>query len=215
MNNMKNIDYWEKVINDSPLSYRKWFLGEKKFLRKNIFKNARVLDVGCGDGRSFNDIINKTQNLVGVDHEKKAIQDAKEKFKKYPKVKFVVADAVKLPFRQNEFDCVMCMGSMCNFGDAKMDVLREMKRVLKKHKEIIISVFSENAFRERMKIYKELKTPIKEIRGTTVIFDKKLGDNISEQFSRKQLTEMFNNVKLKVIEIKKAGIGYLCRLQKV
>ena len=91
-----------------------------------------------------------------------------------------------------------------------------MKRVVKNKGLIIISVYSENAFEERMKLYKKIKTPIKEIKGTTILFDQEVeGDNMSEQFSKEELIEIFNKCKLKPLEIKKFGIGYICKLTKI
>jgi ubiquinone/menaquinone biosynthesis C-methylase UbiE len=106
------------------------------------------------------------------------------------------------------------MTTFANFTDYKSKVLSEMKRVLRDDGYIIISVFSKDAFEERMKIYKKLNVPIKEIKGTTVIFDKEIGDNISEQFSKEQLRDIFNKVNLNVIDIRKKGIAYLCKLKK-
>ena len=103
---------------------------------------------------------------------------------------------------------------MIKMNVKKEKALNEMKRVVKKSGGIIISVFSEDALPERLKLYKKLKTPIKEIKKDgTVIFGFG-GDNISEQFSKKQLKEMFRKAGLKLEEIKKVGIGYLCKLSK-
>ena len=95
---MKNIDFGEKVVKNSLDSFRKWFEEEKIYLNKSITKNSKVLDIGCGDGRSLNEIIGISENLVGVDHEKKAIDDAIKNFKNN-KIKFKLADARKLPFK--------------------------------------------------------------------------------------------------------------------
>ena len=54
----KNIEFWEQVVNKPPESYRSWFKDERELLQKIISKNSKVLEIGCGDGRSFHDIIN-------------------------------------------------------------------------------------------------------------------------------------------------------------
>ncbi|MFZ5559551.1 MAG: class I SAM-dependent methyltransferase [Patescibacteria group bacterium] len=212
---MRNIIYWEKLLDNLTPSYKKWFREEKKYLRKNITRNAKVLEVGCGEGRSLNDIVDISENIVGIDHDKKAVTDAKSKFKNYPRVKIILADARNLPFKRNTFDFVICMTTFANFGNQKIKILKQMKEVVKEKGIIIISVFSEDAFKERMKMYRKLNVPIKKIKGTTVIFNKEVKDNISEQFSKKQLVEIFNKVKLKIIEIKKVGMAYLCKSQKI
>ena len=98
--------------------------------------------------------------------------------------------------------------------NTKIKILNEMYRVVRNNGTVVISMYGDNAFSERMKIYKKLKFPIKEIKGTTVYFDEKIGDNVSEQFYKKQLIEIFNKTKLKIVEIKRAGIFYVCKLSK-
>jgi len=213
----KNIEYHEALLKNLPQAYRKWFEADRRYLIKNIKKDSKVLDVGCGYGRGLRYILKITQNLVGIDHNKTAVEHAKNNFKKYPKVKIILGEASNLPFKDNSFDHIICIGTLVNFGKEKEKALREMKRVLKKDGNIIISVFSEDAFSERLKLYQKLKTPIKEIKkdGTVIFdFDASLGDNISEQFSEGQLKTLFKKVKLQLEEIKKVGIGYICKLAK-
>lgn len=209
-----NMDYWDFVLRNLPESYRKWFLEERKYLIKNITKDSKVLEVGCGDGRSLKDIINITKNLTGIDHDNKAIADAKNNFSSYSTIKIIKADATRLPFENEEFDFAICMTTFANFGNKKFIILKEMKRVLKKSGKIIISVFSEDALEERMKVYKATGVKIKEIKDGKIVFDESLGDNIPEQFSEKQLREIFTKAKLKIVEIKKLNIAYICKLKK-
>lgn len=210
----KNIDYWDKVTCESPIVYKKSFDEEEKYLIKNIKKNSKILEIGCGTGRSLRQIVNLTQDITAIDHEKEAITKSKKNFRKYQNVKILLADARSLPFNDNFFDTVICMTTFSNFGDYKIKILNEIYRVAKNKGIVIISMYGDNAFDERMKIYKKLKSPIKKVIGTTVYFDEKIGDNISEQFSKKQLIEIFNKTKLKIIEIKRAGIFYICKLKK-
>ena len=198
-----NIDYWENLLINLPKSYKKWFEKEKKYLQKIITKDASVLEVGCGNGRSIFDILPKTKNVTGIDHEDKAVVDAKNNFSRYPSIKILKADAAQLPFDNEEFDFVICMTTFANFADKKFKALEEMRRVLKDSGKIIISVFSENALEERMRVYKTSGVKIKEVKNGTVIFDESLGDNISEQFTKEQLENIFSKVNLKIEDIKK------------
>lgn len=210
----RNIDFWENLLANLPESYKKWFEEEKKYLQKTITPNAKVLEVGCGDGRSIFDILPITQNIVGIDHDEKAVAHAKNNFFSYSTIKIRKADATKLSFKDAEFDFVICMTTFANFGDKKFIVLDEMKRVLKKSGKIIISVFSEDAFEERMKVYKVLGVKIKEIKDGTVIFDETVVDNVSEQFTKKQLEDIFSRANLHIEDITKVNIAYLCTLTK-
>lgn len=210
-----NADYWDDfVLTNLPDSYKKWFEEEKKYLLKHIAKNSNVLEVGCGNGRSIFDILSITKNITGIDHDQRAVNDTKKNFSKYPNINFLKADAANLSFENEKFDFVICMTTFANFADKKFIILKEMKRVLKNSGHIIISVFSEDAFDERMKVYKASGVNIKKIEGTTLTFDEAFGANISEQFNKEQLENIFSQVKLSIENITKINIAYLCKLKK-
>src|SRR3989338_1757652 len=126
-NSMKtNMDYWDSVLENLPKSYHEWFIEEKKYLKKVITPDAKVLEVGCGDGRSIFDLLSLTKNIVGIDHDDKAVHDAKNKFSNEPSIQILKADATHLPFQDGEFDFVICMTTFANFADNKFAVLEEM-----------------------------------------------------------------------------------------
>jgi ubiquinone/menaquinone biosynthesis C-methylase UbiE len=209
-----NTDYWKFVLKYLPESYHKWFEEERVYLQKRITLDAKVLEVGCGTGRSIFDILPVTKDITGIDHDDEAIAEAKNNFAGYPSISFIRADAANLPFDHEKFDFVVCMTTFANFADTKFIILEEIKRVLKKTGKIIISVFSEDALEERMKVYKATGVKIKAIEGGNIVFDESLGDNISEQFSKEQLEDIFSRTKLNVENITKVNIAYLCTLTK-
>ena len=65
-----------------------------------------------------------------------------------------------------------------------------------------------------MKLYKTLGVKIKEVNNGNVVFDESLGDNISEQFTEKELKTIFSKAGLRVCDITRVNIPYLCTLQK-
>lgn len=208
----KNMDYRSDVLKNLPESYKIRFEEEKKYLNGIITPHSKVLEIGCWDGRSINDILSITENITGIDYDDKAINDAKNNFSKNPSIKIFKSDATDLPFENNEFDFVICMTTFANFADKKFIILEEMKRVLKESGKIIISVFSENALDERMKVYKATWVKIKEILNGNVVF----GDNVgeSEQFNKEELENIFFKANLHIKEIKKVNIAYLCTVGK-
>lgn len=209
-----NIEYHELVLQNLPESYRNRFSEEKRYLQKNIPINSKILDVACGDGRSIYDILNLTNDITWIDYDDKAVKDAKNNFKKNPCVKIIRADAMNLPFDDSSFDIEISMGNFMNFADKKVAILSEMKRVLRKDWKIIISVFSEDALQERLKVYKNIGIKIDKIVWWTVVFDPSVGANISEQFSQPELESLVQKAWLRIEDIKKAGIAYLCTLLK-
>lgn len=210
----KNIIGWKKIVSNPSEAYQKWFADEKDFIMSNIKKNSKVLEVGCGDGRSLKDVLLVTKNITGIDHDETAVEHAKNNFESIPSIKIILAEGNKLPFQDSMFDYVTCIGTFANFGQDKYAILEEMRRVVKDDGKIIISAYSEDALQERMKSYEAINVPIKSSKNGTVIFDDFGEEGVSEQFSKEELLEIFDKVKLKVNKLVKSSIGYICLLSK-
>jgi len=207
-----NLEYWMTATVDASPAYNKWYQEEEQFLRQTVRKDAKVLDVACGNGRNLAQIKDLSKNLYGLDHDLVA-EKAFIKLLKPNEAKFVLGDAEKMPFEKEFFDLVYCCGTFGNFADKKVIILNEMKRATKKDGTIILSIYSEKAFDERMKLYKNIKVPIIKIDGTTVYFDPSLGDSISEQFSKEQIEGFAKEAGLKIVEIKELDISYLVKMK--
>ena len=97
--------------------------------------NAKILDVGCGNGNLFSLLSEKKYELYGIDFSENMIDEAKRNCKR--EATFTVADAEKLPFDDNAFDIVVCNASFHHYihPDA---VLKEMRRVLRPGGKLII-----------------------------------------------------------------------------
>src|ERR1700690_806155 len=110
----RNIELWEQAISAPTLAYERMLQSEHQFLLQNIPKDANVLDVGCGDGRNMRTILEKTNNVVGIDKDPVAVQNATEKLKQFPNIKVMNADAVSMPFDDNSFDLITIVGILEN-----------------------------------------------------------------------------------------------------
>jgi len=215
--NPKNAEGWRMALQNLPQSYKEWFKEEKEFLLRNIKKDSKILEVGCGDGRSLNDLLEISENLTGLDIDEKAVKIAKEKFSRYQKVKIVLGDARNLPFKEKLFDYITCIGTFANFGEDKFIVLNEIKRVLKDDGKIIISVYSNESLKERVALYNKFGFKIKRIeKDGRVIFDDVKTEGISEQFSEKQLRDIASKSNFNVDKVIKTKnrIAYLCVFSK-
>jgi hypothetical protein len=61
MQGKSNYDYWQETMNQPLPSYQKMFDEEKEYLRKHVSKkDAFLLEVGCGCGRSLQYILDIT-----------------------------------------------------------------------------------------------------------------------------------------------------------
>ncbi|MDQ2839940.1 MAG: class I SAM-dependent methyltransferase [Acidobacteriota bacterium] len=77
--------------------------------------SERVLDIGCGDGRVTAEIAARVPrgSVIGVDSSHEMVSFAASRFgpPDYPNVRFQVADARSLPFR-DEFDLVVSLNAL-------------------------------------------------------------------------------------------------------
>ena len=109
---------------------------EKLMVEKCIPKNAKILDLGCGAGRTtINLYKNGYHNIIGLDISDKFIDFAKNYcLKNGLDINFVNGDATSLNFGDSEFDAVIFSynGLMCIPGKKNREsVLSEVYRVLK------------------------------------------------------------------------------------
>lgn len=105
----------EKVLKDS-------------FIQLN---NLTVLDIGSSTGIITNYFSKKVKKIVGIDIDQKAINFA-TKNNKNKNASYKVSDAMKLPFKDNTFDLVLCMHVYEHVPDSQK-LFNEIYRVLKKN----------------------------------------------------------------------------------
>ena len=106
-------------------------VGEQAIELMNVPPDARVLDVGCGNGWASRLLAAKASagRVVGIDIADEMIRLARESSASFPNVEFQVASAEKLPFRDGEFTHAFSMESLYYYADI-LGALREIKRVL-------------------------------------------------------------------------------------
>ena len=94
-------------------------------------KGMSILDVGCSTG-TFE--LNDPKNIVGLDIDKDAIEIAQ---KDGLNCRYFDVGSNKLPFKNNTFDAVYCRSVFAHIKN-HLNLLREMKRILKSNGKIII-----------------------------------------------------------------------------
>lgn len=96
-----------------------------------LSKDARILDVGCGNGGGFPLLMRLGFfDLSGIDVLPERISAAKHLF---PSVKFVCDDAARMPYQDNSFDLVMESTMFVQITDEPIaeKIASEMARVTK------------------------------------------------------------------------------------
>lgn len=110
---------------------------------------SSVLDVGCAKGFMIFDLLQAVPELTvaGVDVSEYAIENAK------PEVAHVlrVADAMRLPFEDDEFDVIISINTVHNLalGECK-EALREIQRVARHGAFVTVDAFRSEDERQRM-----------------------------------------------------------------
>jgi len=137
----------QKILEQTPRNYdmiaQDWhrtrqylWPGSEEFL-KYINNGAKILDVGCGNGRLVRLFDNVDVDYIGIDNSVELINLAKKDF---PGRKFLVADILKLPFADNSFDVVFCISVLHHLPgkDLRKKSVLEMNRVLKPGGHLIL-----------------------------------------------------------------------------
>ncbi|MDD6794050.1 MAG: methyltransferase domain-containing protein [Clostridiaceae bacterium] len=99
--------------------------------------NAKsILDLGCGNGNILKILEEKANaKLFGLDLSENMIKEARKKLD--INTELTVGDAEKLPYKDAQFDVVICNASFHHY--IKPDVVvKEIKRVLKKNGVLIL-----------------------------------------------------------------------------
>lgn len=126
-----NIKRYSEAIEDVGL-----WKSEKIIFEKYLNKDSKILDLGCGAGRTTINLFKDGYiNIIGLDIANKLIEFAQDYSKRNSlDIKFVVGDATKLNYDDNTFDIVLFSfnGMQCIPGlENRRNVLKEVYRVLK------------------------------------------------------------------------------------
>lgn len=106
-----------------------------------IKEGDKILDIGCGNGRLYELVKEKSVDYVGIDNSEKMIEIAKKKF---PEARFLIADALNLPFKNEEFDAAFMIAVFPHIPSEKLQIqaLSEVNRVLKKNGYLFITCWN-------------------------------------------------------------------------
>ncbi len=86
----------------------------RALLQATDFKNARVLEVGAGDGRLAFRYANASAFVVGIEPQAKELASALEACPSHlrQRIRFLQATALALPFRNGSFDIAVLAWSL-------------------------------------------------------------------------------------------------------
>ena len=129
----RTVEDWDRCYTDSRpktlsaqnlVSRRRFAL---EMLEARIPRGSKILDVGCGTGHLTRELIQRGYEAWGVDFSEAMVHYAHEH---YDSDRFQAGDIERIPFPDNTFDAVVCLGVM-EYLEKDDTALREMWRVLK------------------------------------------------------------------------------------
>lgn len=98
---MIGCDHWNAKLYDGSHAFVSKF-GSDLIELLAPQKGESILDIGCGTGDLANELHRYGVKVIGIDQSTNMVNEA---CKKYPHIKFIVEDVLKMPFT-NEFDAV-------------------------------------------------------------------------------------------------------------
>jgi len=146
-----NIKKWDLVVEkfDKGLQSKYFHFEQKRTVDSLPLKNGMCfLDIGCGTGWAVSyasSLLKGAGKFYGIDISPKMIEKAKENCRNFKNVYFYQANAEKLPFQDNFFDCIICTHSFHHYYNPSK-ALDEICRVLKFKGRIYIMDFSSDNF---------------------------------------------------------------------
>ena len=150
---MKQKDYWNKVSKTKQFS-TPFQIDE---FSKYVEKDDVILDVGCGYGRTLNELYtNGYKNLIGIDFSKGMIERAKSI---NSDIDFRVMNNSKIDLPDNSVDSVILLAVLTCIVDDKQqgNLVSEIHRVLKNDGIIYINDFLLNNDERNLNRYNEFK----------------------------------------------------------
>jgi SAM-dependent methyltransferase len=129
--------------------------------RNYVSTNAHILDIGCGYGRTLNELYNNGyKNSAGIDFSEKMIERGKTM---YPHLCFETMTNGTIAYPENTFDAVILLAVLTCIADDEEQtaLLRNIKKLLKPDGILYINDFLLNTDERNIKRYREYEAKYK------------------------------------------------------
>jgi MPBQ/MSBQ methyltransferase len=151
---------------------------------------SRVLEIGCGNGKTLSTMIQLRWDVTAIDFSQRAITISRQRCAGTSSSEFIVADAVHNPFKSNSFDAVFAIHVFGHLHEPERKLVpRDLKNILKPGGILFFSDFSTSDFRYGSGCETETATFR---RGTGII---------THYFSCQEVLNLFSNLSLISIRI--------------
>ncbi|MHB9937814.1 SAM-dependent methyltransferase [Clostridium sporogenes] len=193
---MEQRTYWNNVANKKEFTTPFYF----ELFQKVVKKNALILDVGCGYGRTLEELYQYGyRNLIGIDFSEKMIERGKNQ---YPHLDLRVKNKKIIEFKDNSCDAIILFAVLtCIINDKEqLELLKEIERVLKPSGIVYINDFLLNSDERNLKRYNIFKDKYKKYG----VFELPQGAIVRHHDINwiKQITSSFKNILLEEVTYK-------------
>lgn len=146
-------EYWDGVADRKTFTIP--FQTEE--FQRFVTKGSMILDVGCGYGRTLNDLYQLGyHNLVGIDFSKAMIARGRMQ---YPYLRFRSIEGTGIDFPDESIDAVILIAVLtCNIKEEdQRNLIREIHRVLKPNGTVYVADFLIHTDEHNLARYREGK----------------------------------------------------------
>jgi SAM-dependent methyltransferase len=205
------VSYWDSVAGEK----RFWHPLRLAWLTRYIGSTARILDFGCGYGRTLADLVRAGyKNVIGVDFSFRMLACCRSQL---PDVRLVQNYGQTIPLQKHSVDVVLLFAVLTciPLDEEQRDLLREVNRVLRPSGLLYISDLLLNPDLRNLERYDRYAGKY----GIYGIFE--LPEGVVVRHHRKEwieeLTGSFGQIEFEPFEVttmnnnKSAAFQYLCR----
>lgn len=209
-------EYAKKIISKTTDDYnriaehwssKRWQLPSDILALADYIKEGdNVLDLGCGNGYFYDEVIQKKALYTGADVSENQLKVCR---RLHPESTLVLTEPLKLPFMENVFDKIFCLSTIHHIPSQEFQLtfLAEIARVLKKDGQLYLTAWNLTD-QELTHSYSKMDEdgnilyPFKDSDGVTMV------DRFIHVFTIAELTEIVEASGFKVIEGKVVSRGY-------
>ncbi|WP_297811766.1 class I SAM-dependent methyltransferase [uncultured Finegoldia sp.] len=158
-----------------------------EYIVPHLNENMDVLELACGSGQLSFSLSKHTGSWIGTDFSQQMIMEAKKRGEG-KNLTFEVADATKLPYENDKFDCVLIANALHIMPNPD-EAMKEIFRVLKPNGTLFAPTFLWSEGKQR-KIIKSLMSV--------------LGFKMYREWNKKQFEDFVEEYGFSVVEMKLA-----------
>jgi len=140
-----------QVYELAPVRVMQYLDAEVNYVLGRIRPGDVVIELGCGYGRVLPKLAKKAGWVTGVDTSSPSLDLARQSLAAMSNCSLARMDAAKLSFRDQAFDCVICVqNGISAFHVDQRALIRESIRVTRVGGTVLFSSYSEKFWKQRL-----------------------------------------------------------------